>query len=213
MILNYKDVHLCLCYITKQDWFTFRKTAQSPSNEPMAVICYFYAVLWPKAILNYLHWNSFLECVCCHSTQDCIHWLTLPLLLIAAWRMCWETDNRHTFSLSAFFFFASCLGGVKKRSHGRRLLDHQRGEVRGHWLFRPLYWDRHQRHGLSQQWHRFALGFLRWGRRAVKGWGRAAEMDQGKRPKAVFWPVWALIQERPVKLVGMSSFVQFIEKN
>lgn len=124
-----------------------------------------------------------------------------------------NTDNRHTFSLSGFFFFASCLGGVKKRSHGCRLLDHQRGEVGGHWLFRPLYWDRHQRHGLSQQWHRFALGFLRWGRRTVKGWGRAAERDQGKRPKAVFWPVGGLIQERPVKLVGMSSFVQFIEKN
>lgn len=67
----------------------------------------------------------------------------------------------HTLLL-ALSLSPSAAGGVEKRPHGRGLLDHQRGEVGGHRLLRPVHRDRHQRHGVSQQWHRFPFSLLRW---------------------------------------------------
>lgn len=42
----------------------------------------------------------------------------------------------------------SSPGGDKERAHGRRLPDHQRGEIGSHRLFRPFHRDGHQRHGV-----------------------------------------------------------------
>lgn len=90
---------------------------------------------------------------------------------VDSWRTSWWRAFERTQRSLSSLPLPSLAGGVEECPHGRGLLDHQRGEVRGHRLFCPVHWDRYQRHGLPQQRHCVAIGLLRWGARHAQMMG------------------------------------------